>query len=321
MIAEAVSNFEFRMFPEQASNHAPRLDALYFYLIGVSIFFTILIACLIVYFAVKYRRRDPNERPPRQSGGLVLEFVWSAVPLGFAMSFFYWGAKLYFEEYNPPPDAMEVHVLAKQWMWKLQHPQGQREINELHVPLGRPVKLLMTSQDVVHSFFVPAFRVKQDVVPGRFASLWFTPSKEGEYHLFCAEYCGTKHSGMTGRVIVMKPTEYEAWLAGTAADVPPAVSGERLFRKLGCIDCHGSKAPSLAGLSGRSVRLSSGEVIPADDNYIRESILDSTAKIVAGYRPLMPSYRGQLSEEQLLHLIAFIKSLQAAAETAPEGGQ
>jgi cytochrome c oxidase subunit 2 len=301
------------LFPDQASTVAGRVDALYYYLLGVSIFFSVLIFLLVFYFAVKYRRRDPDYVPPAIHGSTRLEVFWSVVPLALAMVMFGWGAKLYFEMQRPPAETLDLQVVGKQWMWKIQHPQGPREINELHVPVGVPVKLTMISEDVIHSFYIPAFRIKMDVLPGRYTTLWFEATKTGEYHLFCAEYCGTQHSGMIGRVVVMEPLDYQNWLAGG----PPAESleaaGERLFSQMQCNTCHfsgpGARGPVLEGVFGAPVRLADGRTVTADENYVRESILNPAAKVVAGYRPVMPTYAGQLSEEQVLQLVAYIKSL------------
>jgi cytochrome c oxidase subunit 2 len=312
----------FRLHPEQASSFARDVDGLYFFLTAVSAFFTLLIFVAIVYFAIKYRRRRGEEEPPRPiHGSLGLEVLWSVVPFVFAMIFFFWGARSYFHIARPPANAMEIYVVGKQWMWKMQHPNGTREINTLHVPRGQPVKLIMSSQDVIHSYYIPAFRVKQDVVPGRYTVMWFEPTKVGEYHLFCAEYCGTQHSGMIGRVVVMEPQDYEAWLSGTSPDEPPAVSGSRLFASLGCQTCHASQAPTMAGLFGSTVQLEGGRTVVADEQYLRRSITDSTSDLVRGYKPIMPSFRGQVSEEQLSALIAYIKSVRQTAQptTGPAG--
>jgi cytochrome c oxidase subunit 2 len=302
----------FPVFPEQASTLAPRVDALYFFLIAVSAFFTGLIFLLLFYFAIKYRRRSETEQPLPMVGALRLELVWTVIPLGLTMIMFLWGASLYFTTMRPPANALEVYVVGKQWMWYFQHPEGPREINELHVPIGRPVKLIMTSQDVIHSFYVPAFRIKMDVVPGRYTTTWFEATKTGEYHLFCAEYCGTAHAGMGGRVRVMKLTQYEQWLGGGIGGEPLALAGERLFEQLGCGGCHRADAagrgPVLRGLFGKSVQLQTGERVIADERYIRESILKPRAQIVEGYPPIMPPYEGQVSEEGLLQIIAYIKS-------------
>jgi cytochrome c oxidase subunit 2 len=267
---------------------------------------------------VRYRRRPGVDHAPDAHGSLVLEGVWTAVPFAIAMVMFFWGASLYAKLRLVPADAMQIHVVGKQWMWKLQHMEGRREIDELHVPVGRPVQLMMTSEDVIHSFYVPAFRVKQDVIPGRYSTVWFEATKPGTYHLFCAEYCGTLHSGMIGRIVVMEPAAFEAWLAGETAgagNVPVAVAGENLFRAQGCGTCHradgSGQGPALAGLFGRTVTLDSGASVLADEGYLRESIVNPQAKIVAGYKPLMPTFQGLLSEEDVMRLLAYVKSLRA----------
>ncbi len=307
----------FPLFPEQASTVAGRVDALYLFLVGVGVFFASLIFLLVIYFAIKYRRRSEAERPQPTATDLRLEVLWTIVPLGLTMVMFVWGASLYFTLSRPPAGAVEIHAVGKQWMWKFQHPDGQREINELHVPVGRPVKLTLASEDVIHSFFVPAFRVKMDVVPGRTTTTWFEATKPGVYHLFCAEYCGTQHAGMTGRVIVMEPPQYQQWLSGGAIGEPPASAGEKLFRNLGCNACHrpgpGALGPPIAGLFGTSIKLQTGETVRVDEDYLRESILNPNAKIVAGYQPIMPPFQGQITEEGVLQLIAYIKSLGEAA--------
>lgn len=303
----------FQFLPEQASTVAREVDAFYAYLWAVTAFFTLLIFLLVAYFGIKYRRQHDDDPPPRPVlGSFRLEFFWSLIPLVFGMSFFFWGARIYFSQQQPPPDTLDIHVIGLQWMWKTQHPSGVREINSLHVPRGRPVRLTIASQDVIHSFYVPAFRIKMDAVPGRYTSTWFEPTKTGTYHLFCAEYCGTLHSGMIGSVYVLEPEEYEAWLSGVSVDEPPAASGWRLFQSLGCLTCHAAQAPTMAGLYMSERTLADGSTVIADDNYLRRSILDSTAQVVAGYQPIMPSFRGQLSEEQLADLIAYIRSLRDA---------
>jgi cytochrome c oxidase subunit 2 len=312
----------FRLFPERASTMAGSVDDLYLYLLLVSSFFTLLIFILVITFAVKYRRRPGRLRATQTGSNVPLEIAWMAVPFGLCMVMFFWGAKLYFALYRPPSDALDVYVVAKQWMWKMQHAEGASEINELHVPVGRPVRLTMTSQDVIHSFYVPAFRVKQDVLPGRYTTLWFQATRAGEYHLFCAEYCGTKHSGMTGRVVVLDEHEYERWLAGGISQGGLAAGGHRLFMSLGCAECHSglsdARGPRLEGLFGTEVKLQDGSSVVADEAYIRESILDPRAKLVSGFQPLMPSFRGRLSEEDLVLLVAYVKSLGAAEGRARE---
>jgi cytochrome c oxidase subunit II len=304
----------FPLFPEQASTLATRVDELFYFLLAVSAFFASLISTLIVVFAIKYRRRSDDERPPAILGNIGLEIFWTVIPLGLTMVMFVWGAKLFFVTYYPPQNALEISVVAKQWMWKVQHPEGQSEIDELHIPAGRPIKLVMTSQDVIHDFFVPAFRVKKDVVPGRYTTLWFEATKPGAYHLFCAQYCGTQHSGMVGRIIVMESTAYQTWLGGGGAGGSMASAGATLFQRLGCATCHlpndTGRGPSLVGLLGKKVPLQGGGSVTADENYIHESVLEPKAKIVAGYTPIMPTFKGQVSEEGLMQIIAYIKSLR-----------
>ncbi len=301
------------LFPEQASTVAKQVDALYFFLVIVSVFFSTLIFLLVFYFAIKYRRRSEAEMPAPIHGSLRLELLWTLIPLGLAMTMFTWGAKLYFAVSRPPADALEINVVSKQWMWKFQHPTGQREINELHVPWGQPVKLMMASEDVIHSLYVPAFRVKKDVLPGRYSTLWFEATRTGKYHLFCAEYCGTEHSLMGGYVIVMEPVEYQNWLSGGATGESLAAAGEKRFQQLGCNTCHRAepeaRGPALVGLFGKAVQLQDGGTTTADEAYIRESILNPKARMVSGYQPLMPTYQGLISEEGVLQLIAYIKSL------------
>jgi len=306
----------FPLFPEVASTVATGVDRLYFFLTGVTGFFTVLIFLFIFYFAVRYRRRPDRVaeqlNPDAEHKSIGLEIAWSVIPFMITFVMFTWGSSLYMANSRVPDQAMDVYVVGRQWMWKIQHPNGRREINELHVPVGQPVKLTMASQDVIHSFFIPAFRVKQDVVPGRYVTMWFQPTRAGEYHLFCAEYCGTYHSGMIGRVVVMEPEDFQNWLGGVTGE-SPAQTGEKLFSELNCVDCHATGArqrcPQLGGLYGSDVLLEDGSKAKFDENYIRESIINPNAKIVKGYPPVMPTYRGQVSEEQILHLIAYIRSL------------
>ena len=304
----------FPLFPPQASTVAGRVDALYFFLIALSTFFSLLIAALVVVFAVRYRRRRAGELPPAIHGSIALELTWTIIPLVISLGTFVWSADVFISIRRVPPGAMEVYVVGKRWMWKTQHMTGQREINELHVPIGVPVKLTMTSEDVIHSFFIPAFRVKQDVIPGRYTTMWFEATKTGEFHLFCAEYCGTKHSQMIGSIKVLEPGAFQTWLAGGASG-SPAQEGEKLFQSLACVTCHradsGARGPRLDGLFGRPVRLTGGETVIADADYIRESILNPTAKVVDGYQPIMPTFQGLVSEEGVMQLVAYIQSLQA----------
>ena len=310
--------------PDQASSYSGRVDTLYAFLWALTILFGVVISLVIVYFAIKYRRRDEDEIPRAVEGSMKLELAWTIIPFFIAMGIFVWSASLYFSIYHPPSEALEVYVVAKQWMWKFQHLDGQREINELHVPVGRKIKLMMTTEDVIHSFFVPAFRVKMDVVPGKYSTIWFEPTRAGRYHLFCAEYCGTSHSGMIGWIDVMEPPEYQAWLAGGATEGSLASSGEKLFQQLACNTCHRSdgqgRGPVLEGVFGKEVQFQDGRRATADEAYVRESIINPRAKIVAGFQPIMPTFQGQVSEEQLLQLVAYVKSIGAKSSGAAAAG-
>jgi len=308
------------LVPESASTFSWKVDALYFYLSGVTLFFTLLISTVLIFFVIRYRRRTPYEIPRPVAGSHKLETIWTVIPFVIAMTMFAWGARVYFDQYKPPDNAIEVYVVGKQWMWKLQHATGQREINELHIPVNRKIKLIMTTEDVIHDFFVPAFRTKADVVPGRYQTLWFEATKPGRYHLFCAEYCGMNHSGMTGSVIVMEPREFDDWLSGNTGNVTPAAAGQQLYQTLGCASCHGAngeggRGPTLEGIFGNVQQLEGGGSVRVDEAYIRESITNPQAKLVAGFGPIMPTFQGQVSEDQLVQLIAYIKSLHATAQT------
>lgn len=301
----------FPLWPQRASSTAGNVDALFIFLLIVSGLMTLLIFISILYFAARYRHRKgiPAEQI---EGSTPLELTWTIIPLGVFMVIFAWGAIVYFQSRTPPRDATEVYVVAKQWMWKIEHAEGQREINELHVPVGRDVKLIMTSQDVIHSFFVPAFRMKQDVLPGRYTVAWFRATKAGRYHLFCTQYCGTQHSGMIGDVVVQEPADYEAWMSGGTTG-PLSATGEKIFAELGCVTCHRmdgtGRGPNLQGVFGKPVALEDGRVVTADENYIRECILDPGAKRVKGFQPIMPTFQGLVSEEQVNALVAYVKSL------------
>ena len=303
----------FHLFPPEASSSAQQVDWLYFGLTAMLIFFTALVFLPIIVFAVRYRRGSNADRSNPSSGSNLLETGWTIFPLLVGLGFFSWGAILYYQIERPPANALQVQVVAKQWMWKLQHAEGKKEINELHVPLRRDVILTMTSQDVIHSFFIPAFRVKQDVVPGKYTTEWFHPTRLGEYHLFCAEYCGTNHSRMIGRIVVMEPAQYQQWLTSGEIGESIALEGRRLFRDRGCSGCHeGSKAihaPPLQGIYGKQVPLASGEIVTADDQYLRDSILLPGKQISAGYENIMPSFTGHISEAEIMKIIAYLKSI------------
>src|SRR5690242_10856458 len=302
------------LWPVRASSTAGSVDALYIFLLTLCGVMCIGIFTMIAVFAIRYRRSAGNRAEPIE-GSTALELTWTFIPLGIFIFIFVWSAAIFFRERTPPKDSAEVYTVAKQWMWKFEHMEGQREINELHVPVGRDVRMIMTSQDVIHSFYVPAFRIKQDVLPGRYTVAWFHATKAGTYHLFCAEYCGTMHSGMIGDVVVMEPGQYQEWLSGGAATGSLANTGQGLFSSLGCSTCHRfdtqGRGPNLTGIFGKPVLLEDGRTVTADENYVRESILSPTAKVVSGFKPIMPVFQGLVSEEQLNALVAYVKSLSA----------
>ncbi len=304
----------FRLFPEQASTVAPRVDAVYAFLVCVTAFFTIAIFLAIVYFAIRYRRGRPKDQPhPEPEQLWMLEATWIIIPLLLTMIMFFWGAWLFLEIRTMPEDALELQVVGKQWMWKIYHPNGRSEINELHVPVGRRVRLRMISDDVIHSFYLPAFRVKMDVLPGRYTMMWFEATKLGRHYLFCAEYCGTEHADMRGQVVALSEADYAEWLQNRDTDPPPQGVGSRLFTQHRCNTCHdeGSelRSPRLEGVFNNTIALSDGRTVIADESYLRESIVNPMAKVSAGFAPVMPTYQGQLNEEQLFQLVEYIKSL------------
>ncbi len=318
----------FPLFPEAASSIAHEVDLIYFFILAVCSFFAILVSALVVFFAVKFRRRHPDEVGADIHGSIALELLWTIIPFILSLVMFVWGADLYFRIARPPADSMEVFVVGKQWMWKVQHPEGVREINELHVPVNRNVKITLGSEDVLHDYYIPAFRVKMDAVPGKLTTMWFRATKPGTYQIFCAEYCGTQHSGMIGHVTVLEEHDYEAWLAGGRSTGTAVENGERLFTDLACITCHKTdttgRGPVLTGVFGSPVRLMDGRTVVADENYLRESIVNPQAKVVLGYQPIMPTFQGTVSEENLMQLIAYIKTLKPAAPVSPaspSGGQ
>ncbi len=315
---------DFPLFPEQASSVAPLVDNLYLFLVVVTGSVSLLIWLVIFYFAIKYRRRPANELAQEQEPPAILEMTWTVIPLIIFIGVFVAGAWVYLRMQVVPRNALEVYATGRQWMWKFQHPSGQREINELHVPVGRAVKITMASEDVIHSLWFPAFRVKMDVLPNRYRTMWFQATKTGRFHIFCAEYCGTSHSGMIGTVVVMEPTDYQRWLAG-GTEGSLASQGERLFQKYACNTCHmdsgTGRGPMLAGAYGKTRPLVGGSSVVIDDNYIRESILNPQGKIAAGFQPIMPTFQGQVSEEDLIRLLAYVKSLPAPQTPGATGSQ
>jgi cytochrome c oxidase subunit 2 len=310
--------WDFPFFPESASTVAPQVDAIFFTLTILSLVFSLPVAGLIVFFAIRYRESKEVNRTKLIVENFNLEFSWAFIPFLLAMGIFGWAAYIFVIIARPPADAMELYIVGKQWMWQAQHPSGKKEINQLHVPVNQPIKLIMISEDVIHSYFIPAFRVKQDVLPGRYTTLWFEATQTGEYHLFCTEYCGTEHAFMGGSVVVMERLEYERWLSSGQTGEPLAVAGARLFDQRGCTSCHSgepdARGPALAGLFEKEVPLEGGGTAIADEAYLRESILNPHTKIVEGYGPIMPTYEGIISEEGILQLVAYIKSLEEEQE-------
>jgi cytochrome c oxidase subunit 2 len=301
------------LFPREASTIAPYADALYFFLLFVTIVGLILVGALIFGFAVRYRK----ERHPvatQVEGSTLLEATWTIIPLALFLITFVWGALLYFRIYNPPTNAMNIYVVGKQWMWKAEHQGGQHEINALHVPVGQPVQLTMISQDVFHSFSVPDFRIKREVIPGRYSTVWFEATTPGKYHIFCTQYCGTNHAQMIGEVTAMYPEDFQRWLQESTSGQSLAQNGERLFASLGCNSCHtgvaGARGPNLAGVYGTRVRLTNGTEPLVNDAYLREAILNPRAEIVAGFAPIMPTYLGQITEDGLMDLVEYIKGMK-----------
>jgi cytochrome c oxidase subunit 2 len=305
---------QFNMFPENASTVASQVDYVYLYLLLVCALVGLAVVVAIVYFAIKYRRNPTHTAIQQIEGSHLLEISWSVIPLIIMLTMFGWGTWLYMRMTTPPKGALDFYVVGKQWMWKLQHPTGQREINELHVPVGQPVRLTLTSEDVIHAFYVPAFRIKRDVVPGRYTTSWFEATKIGDYHLFCAEYCGTKHSQMIGTVHVLSQADYDRWLSGNLGAETAEEAGKKLFEANRCDTCHkdapDARGAPLWGVFGTQVALRDGSTVLADDEYLRDSILNSTHRVVAGFEPIMPLYNGQLTEEQVLQLVAYIKTLK-----------
>jgi cytochrome c oxidase subunit 2 len=300
--------------PEVASTQAVVTDRIYFGLLVLSGVIIVLVAALLLIFSIRYRRGSKAERgamPKVMSR--EFEIGWTSATLFLALFIFWWVSSSQLSALAAPKNALEIHVVAKQWMWKTQHANGAREINELHVPIDKPVRLVMTSEDVIHSFFVPAFRMKKDVLPGRYTETWFQPNKLGVFHLFCAEYCGSEHSRMTGRIVVISKDEYSSWLTAQPQGDSLAKQGEAVFRARGCSGCHAEAskvhAPSLNGLYGRPVQLADGRTVTADEAYLRDSMLKPRQDVAVGYEPIMPSYAGILTDGEIISLTAYIRSL------------
>src|ERR1700761_9351746 len=304
----------FALFPPEASEIAPQTDALYFFLVLISLVGMAIVIALVAGFSILYRK-ERNPEATQIEGSTLLEATWTIIPLALFMVTFVWGALLYFRIYNPPTNAMNVYIVGKQWMWKAEHPGGQHEINSLHIPINHPVQLTMISQDVFHSFSIPAFRVKREVIPGRYSTVWFEATATGTYHLFCTQYCGTDHSMMIGEVVAMTPDDYQKWAAGSTSGASLAQNGERLFASLGCSSCHSGEAtargPNLAQVYGSRLQMADGSTVTANDAFLREAILNPSTHPMQGYAPIMPTYQGQVSEEGLIDLVEYIKNLNS----------
>ncbi|HZS85647.1 MAG TPA: cytochrome c oxidase subunit II [Stellaceae bacterium] len=308
-------------WPDTASNTAVTVNTLAIGLFAVSAFICLVVYALILLFAFRYRRGGSADRSHRVKKSWHWEIGWTSATLIAFLVLFVWGAGAYLWLYQPPANAGdEIYVVGKQWMWKVEHPGGQREIDALHVPLGRPIRLVLTSQDVIHSFFIPDFRIKHDVLPGQYETMWFTATKKGEFRIECTQFCGTQHAEMGGWVTVMDPADYQRWLNDQGAEPDLARQGEALFRQLGCSGCHGANstvhAPSLAGIYGKPVQLEGGRSEIVDDRYIHDCIMLPRTERVAGYPPIMPTFAGQIGEEDVLKLVAYIKSLGNPASAA-----
>ena len=302
------------LFPAEASTIAPWTDALYFFLLAMTLVGLLLVGALVFYFSVAYRK-EKSPVATQVEGSTLLEATWTIIPLAIFLVTFVWGALLYFRIYNPPTNAMNIYVVGKQWMWKAEHPGGQHEINALHIPIGRPVQLTMISQDVFHSFSIPDFRVKREVIPGRYSTVWFEATEAGTYHLFCTQYCGTAHSAMIGQIVAMSPDDYTKWTQQSTSGMSLAQNGERLYSSMGCNACHNGTAtargPNLAGVYGSKLQLTNGSQVLVNDAYLRDAILNPSQHVTAGYAPIMPTYQGQISEEGLIDLVEFIKNLDS----------
>jgi cytochrome c oxidase subunit II len=305
----------FELFPPRASSQAWETDLLYLFLVLASAAIVILIVALVVVFSIRYRRGSAAPRPElRLLTTREFEIGWTAATFFLFLFIFAWSGSVRLSMLAPPQNAIEIHIEGKQWMWKVQHPNGTREINSLHIPVNEPVRLIMTSQDVIHSFFVPAFRIKQDVVPGRYTQTWFKATKAGTQHLFCSQFCGTQHSRMVGEIVVMSPDDYARWLREQAPQGDLVAEGAALFRSLGCSECHDNpaiRAPRLAGIYGTTVQLAGGGTAKVDDDYLRDCIIDPEKHVPLGYEPLMPSFKDQVSSDDILRLIAYIRSLHS----------
>jgi cytochrome c oxidase subunit 2 len=318
----------FAPLPYEDSTYAAGVDTIFVSLLVLCSAITLAVFAVIAWFCLRYRRGSNADRThfPSEKTQVGIELTWIVLPLVIFIGLFIWAGNIYYQMFSPPADGLAIYVIGKQWMWKIEHPGGQREINQLHIPIDRNIVLTLTSQDVIHDFDVPAFRIKHDVLPGRYVRMWFRATRPGTYHLFCGQYCGDLHSQMVGSVIAMTGADYAAWLQNGGNQNAPeslAAEGSRYFHTLGCAGCHeGSSvvhAPSLAGIYDQPVPLQSGQIVVANDDYLRDSILQPSKNVPAGYQPIMPSFQGLLSEEQIIALIAYIRSQRVDHSPNPGG--
>ena len=300
------------LFPREASTIAPYMDALYLFLVGMTITGLLLVGAILFTFSIRYRKAV-HPVATQIEGSTLLEATWTIIPLAIFLVCFVWGALLYFRIYNPPVNSMNIYIVGKQWMWKAEHPGGQHEINALHIPTGQPIQLTMISQDVFHSFSIPDFRIKREVIPGRYSTVWFEATTPGTYHLFCTQYCGTNHSAMIGTITALSQADYKKWTQESTSGMSLAQNGERLFASMGCNACHSGNAaargPNLAGVYGSKLMLTNGSQVLVNDAYLRDAILNPSQHVTAGYAPIMPTYQGQISEDGLIDLVEYLKNL------------
>jgi len=300
------------LFPREASTIAPYMDALYFFLLGMTLTGLLLVGAILLTFSIRYRK-SVHPVATQIEGSTLLEATWTIIPLAIFLVTFVWGALLYFRIYNPPVNSMNIYIVGKQWMWKAEHPGGQHEINALHVPIGKPIQLTMISQDVFHSFSIPDFRIKREVIPGRYSTVWFEATTPGQYHIFCTQYCGTNHSQMIGEVTALSPDDYRKWTEESTSGMSLAQNGERLFASMGCNACHSGSAaargPNLAGVYGSKLQLADGAEVQVNEAYLRDAILNPSQHVIAGFAPIMPTYQGQISEDGLIDLVEYLKTL------------
>lgn len=304
-------------FPEQSSTIASEVDALYYFIFYLSIFFFVLVTGGSFYFAWKYKKKGKDTFTQGLAHNTSLEIFWTVVPTILVFVVFVWGFKTYLKMQVPPSNAIEIKVTGQKWFWTFAYPQGVVTTNELVVPVNKPVNLLMSSKDVIHSFYIPNFRLKNDVLPNRYSALWFEATQEGEFNLFCAEYCGTSHSDMIGKIKVLSEADYELWLASSSgtSDLPPDKWGEELYTSKACFTCHtidgnAGVGPTFKGIFGRQEKMTDGSTVTVDENYIRKSILEPQAQVVEGFQPVMPTYQGVLKDAEIDALIAYLKTLK-----------